>query len=327
MINFLSNAILVKIRAKYAKRLSLDDYKVLLSSESVSKVASYLKNKDIYCNSLSKMGTDIHRGPLEKALMQGFFEDLSTLANYDLKFSKKIFKYILIRSEIKQINKFLTFLKSGNFKNFECFLPQFLKSKSKINFDKFNQIENHQSLISFLSKSQYYDSLKEFKDDKNFDINFIETSLYNYQFQTILNYIYKLGKITNETKKFFYKCIDILNIIRVIRAKKVCNPSDEYISKIIFQFDDYKFNDYDIVEEKLSSKFGNEILSVRKLEKMFRELKFKWAKKNIRYSNIPEIIGYSYISLKEIEIMNVIKIIEGVRYKLPSDKIERMLIK
>ena len=60
---------------------------------------------------------------------------------------------------------------------------------------------------------------------------------------------------------------------------------------------------------------------------MFRELKFKWAKKNIRYSNIPEIIGYSYMSLKEIEILNVINIIEGVRYKLPSDKIERMLIK
>ena len=91
MITFLSNAVLVKIRAKYAKRLSLDDYKSLLSSDSVSAVASYLKNKDVYCDSLSKMNTEIHRGPLEKALMQSFFEDLSSLANYDLKFSKKIF--------------------------------------------------------------------------------------------------------------------------------------------------------------------------------------------------------------------------------------------
>ena len=327
MINFLSNAILVKIRAKYAKRLSLEDYKVLLSSDSVSTIASHLKNKDIYCDSLSKMDAEIHREPLEKALMQGFFEDLSTLANYDLKFSKRIFKYILIRSEIKQINKFLTFLKSGNSKNFKCFLPRFLKSKSKIDFDKFSQIDTHQNLISILNKSRYYEFLKSFENEKTFDINFIETSLYNYQFQTILNYIYKLGKTKNETKKFFYNCIDILNTIRVIRVKKFCDPSDEYISKIIFKFDDYKFNDYDIIEDKLSSKFGEKISSVRKLEKMFRELKFKWAKKNIRYSNIPEIIGYSYMSLKEIEILNVINIIEGVRYKLPSDKIERMLIK
>ena len=327
MINFLSNAVLVKIRAKYAKRLSLDDYKSLLSSDSVSAVASYLKNKDVYCDSLSKMNTEIHRGPLEKALMQSFFEDLSSLANYDLKFSKKIFKYILIRSEIKQINKFLTFLKSDNSSTFECFLPKFLKSKSKINFDNFNKIENYQDLVLFLKKTEYYRFLKPFEHDNPIDINIIESSLYSYQFQITLNSICKLKKISKETKKFFYKCMDIMNIIRVIRAKKVCNPSDDYISKIIFKFGDYKFNNYNICEKDLKNIFGKDILSIRDLEKKFKEIKFEWAKKNIRYSNISEIIGYSYISLKEFEIMNIVNIIEGVRYKLPSDRIEKMLIK
>ena len=118
-----------------------------------------------------------------------------------------------------------------------------------------------------------------------------------------------------------------MNVIRVLRTKKVCNPSNDYISKIVFKFGDYKFNNYDICEEHLKDIFGDGINSIQKLEKEFKKIKFKWAKKNIRYSNVPEIIGFSYISLKEFEIMNITNIIEGVRYKLPSDRIEKMLIK
>ena len=327
MISFLSNAVLVKIRAKYAKRLSSNDYKALLSSENVTEIANYLKSKDVYCNSLSKMNSEIHRGPLEKALMQSFFEDLSALANYDLKFSKKVFKYIILCSEIKQINKFLTFLKSDNSEKFECFLPRFLQLKSKIKFNQFNKIKSYKDLTTFLRITEYYKILQSFEHDVPIDINIIETGLYNYKFQTILNSIYELKKISKETKKFFYKCIDIMNIIRVLRTKKVCNPSNDYISKIVFKFGDYKFNNYDICEEQLKNIFGNDINSVQKLEKEFKKIKFKWAKKNIRYSSVPEIIAFSYISLKEFEIMNITNIIEGVRYKLPSDRIEKMLIK
>ena len=327
MIDFLSNAVLVKIRAKYAKRLSLDDYRVLLSSEDVTAVASYLKNKDIYRNSLLKMNSEIHREPLEKALMQSFFEDLSALANYDLKFSKKIFKYILINSEIKQINIFLTFLSSGNSEKFECFLPRFLKSKSKIKFDKFNKIVSYKDLVSFLINTEYYKVLKPFENDDSIDINIIETNLYSYKFQITLNAIYALSKISNETKKFFYKCIDIMNTIRVLRAKKLCNPSDDYLLKITFKFGDYKFNNYNTCEKDLKDIFGNDVSSIWELERKLKKIKFNWAKKNIRYSNISEIIGFSYILLKEFEVMNITNIIEGVRYKLPSDKIEKMLIK
>ena len=329
MINFLSNAILVKIRARYAKRLSQSDYKSLLSCESVSDIAHVLKNKPFYSGSISKMmNEEIHRGKLEEALTQSFLEDLSCLANYDLKFSKKIFRYILIRSEIKKISRFLIFLKSGKSKNFESFFPEFLRSKSKIDFSEFVKINTYDELVSVLGKSKYHKILKACNDNGQFDINVVETSLYNYLFDIIVSSIYGFEKkVINQTKNFLFKYVDLCNIVRIIRTKKIFNAPDDYISKIVFQFKDYRFNKYDLCDKNLSDIFGKEIVNISDLEKFSKMIRFKWAKRSIRYSNIPEVIAFSYILLREIEIMNVINIIEGVRYNLQREKIEGMLIK
>ncbi len=329
MIRSLSNAILVKIRARYAKKLSDNDYKMLLSCKNVNDIALYLKNKQLYSNSVSKMvREEIHRGKLEEALMQSFFEDLSCLANYDLKFSKKIFRYILIRSEIKKIGKFLIFLKSGNSKNFESFLPRFLQSKSKINFSEFYTINTYNELLLKLAHSEYYKILSSCSDNGEFDINIVETSLYNYLFEMILSSIYKLNRDSiNGIKKFLYDYVDIINTVRILRVRKIFNAPDDYISRIIFQFGDYKFNKYNLEESDLKGTFGSEISNISDLEKFSKIIRFNWAKHNIRYSNMTEVIGLSYILLREIEIMNVINIIEGVRYDLDREKIEEMLIK
>ena len=155
MIKFLGNAILVKIRARYAKRLYDNDYKMLLSCDSVTDIALYLKSKQLYSDSVSKMIREkVHREKLEEALMQSFFEDLSCLANYDLKFSKRIFRYILVRSEIKKIGRFLIFLKSGNSKNFQSPLPRALQSKSKINFSELCTVNTYDELLSRTMRSE-----------------------------------------------------------------------------------------------------------------------------------------------------------------------------
>jgi V/A-type H+-transporting ATPase subunit C len=332
MIKSLSNAILVKIRARYAKRLTREDYSNLVSCNKVSDVASYLKNKPIYSESLLRLNDkEIHRGPLESALIQCFFEDLSILAKYDLAFSKKIFKYILTKFEIQQIGKFLVFLKSGNLKKFECFYSDFLESGSKILFKEFNNARTYGDLLKSLAKSDYYSILKSNESDNEiFDINKIETGLYNYLFGIIFESVSKFNaKIREKTKKFLYDCADVANVIRAARSKKFYNSENEYISDIMFQFGDYKFTKFDLLSYSKFSNFdfiSSEIKSIQDLERFSKIMKFNWCKKNIRYSNVSEIVGFSYVSLKEIEISNVVNIIEGVRYNLSKEIIEQMLV-
>lgn len=332
MISFLSNAVIVKIRARYAKRLTHSDYSSLVSCESVADIASYLKGNRIYREPLSGIDDkNVRRSFLESVLNQSFFEDLASLAKYDLTFERKIFKYILKKIEIQQICKFLIFLKSDNASKFECSFPKFLKSRSKVKFDSFNKAKSYDDLLMALCKTEYYDILKENScKTLDFDINKIETGLYNNLFEMFFKAINRLNLgIRNKIKKFLYFCVDVSNIIRAVRARKFYGSDDSYILDTVFNFGDYRFSKYDSLKETNFEKFemvGDNIDSVQSLEKFLKTIRFKWSKKNIRYSNISEIVGFSYIFLKEMEISNVINIIEGVRYGISKEKIWQLLV-
>lgn len=333
MINFLSNAVIVKIRARYAKRLTQIDYDNLIACKNVSEIALYLKNKQIYRDSLLNIDDkNIRRNFLESILNQSFFEDLAGLAKYDLTFGRKVFRYILKKFEIRQISKFLIFLKSGDVSKFECSFPKFLKSRSKIKFDNFNKAKNYNDLLNNVYKTEYYEILKlNINKNLDFDINKIETELYNNIFEMFLNVINKLNfKIRKKIKKFLYSCVDISNVIRITRAKKFYNSDDNYILDIIFNFGNYKFSKYEFLKDSNFSNFnlfGDNINSIQELEKFSKIMRFKWSKKNIRYSNISEVVGFSYVFLKEMEISNLINIIEGIRYGISKEKIRQLLIK
>ena len=332
MTNFLSNAVIVKIRARYAKRLVREDYENLVACSGVSEIAAYLKNKQTYHESLLNIDDkNVRRNFLESVLNQYFFEDLASIAKYDLTFGRKIFKYILKKFEIRQINRFLIFLKSGDVSKFECSFPKFLKSRSKVKFDSFNKAENYNDLLNTVYKTEYYEILKSNIDKNlNFDINKIETELYNNIFSMFLDAISKLNsKVKTKIKKFLYSCVDVSNAIRIARAKKFYSADDDFISGITFSFGDYKFLKYNLLKDSNFSDFSfidDSIDSIQKLEKFLKIMRFEWSRKNIRYSDISEVVGFSYVFLKEMEISNVINIIEGVRYGISKEKIRQLLI-
>ncbi|MDO4504108.1 MAG: V-type ATPase subunit, partial [Clostridia bacterium] len=62
------------------------------------------------------------------------------------------------------------------------------------------------------------------------------------------------------------------------------------------------------------------------IDKVPINMRYNWCKHNIRFSISPPIVLMSYIFLKEIEILNIINIIEGIKYRMPSEKIKQMLI-
>ena len=331
MIKSVSTAVIVKIRSRYAKRLTNDEFDSLSSCSSVSDVASQLKKNPIYSEILSRTDNkEIRREFLESILNYSFLEDLSIIAKYDLSFEKNIFKYVITRFEVQQICKFLLFLKSHTVDSFECSFPSFFKYRSKIKFDDLNKAETYENLLDAIKKTDYYTILSKYNSN-NFDINLIETSLYNYIFKLLLNSVSKFNhKISKDMKKILYNYIDISNIVRIVRSKIFYNAEDSYINDIIFKFGDYKFSKYDILNKSNFSNFdfiNDNVKSVKDLEKFSKILRFKWSKKNIRYSNIAEIVGFSYIILKEVEISNLINIIEGVRYGLPKEFIQAAIIR
>lgn len=331
MNSAVSNAVIVKIRARYAKRLTNSEFETLSNCSSVSEIASNLKNNQIFSGVISTISDkEIHREVLESALNYGFLEDLSIIAKYDLSFEKKIFKYVISKFEVQQICKFLLFLKSNTVSNFKCFFPPFFKFRSKIKFDEINKAESYNDLLDAVSKTDYYSVLKKYKSD-DFDINKIETDLYNYLFDLLFFSILKFNpKIRDQIINFFYDYVDVSNTIRSVRSKCFYNSDDDYISEIVFKFGNYRFSKYDSLKSGNFRNFSfidDSLKSIGDLERFSKIMRFKWARRNIRYSNIAEVVGFSYILLKELEISNLTNIIEGVRYNLSRDVIKTGIIR
>ena len=55
-------------------------------------------------------------------------------------------------------------------------------------------------------------------------------------------------------------------------------------------------------------------------------VKYRLARKNMRFSNNPSVVMISYMFVSETELMNIICLIEGIRYKLDTKKIQSLLI-
>ena len=53
---------------------------------------------------------------------------------------------------------------------------------------------------------------------------------------------------------------------------------------------------------------------------------YRYCKKQIRFSSYPSVVMFSYLFLSEIERNNLVKIIEGIKFKVPTEQIGESLL-
>ena len=104
-----SSAITAKVRSRYGRRLRYKDYQAMAKCESVGDVVRYLKTYTHFQDYLDKVSNDIHRGNLENILHERQFERFLTLCKYNSG-NSPVTSYIIRRSEINQLMKFITLL-------------------------------------------------------------------------------------------------------------------------------------------------------------------------------------------------------------------------
>ena len=132
-----SFAVLAKARAKFGKRLTEKDYNSLLNSNSVAEVMSYLKSYTHYAEALRDINErDVHRGRLEVLLRQHLFYEFDSLCRYDSQMSTGFSAYVISRTEIEQIMRFLTLLNTSSTEKFIYQYPTYFAKHTEIDLQK-----------------------------------------------------------------------------------------------------------------------------------------------------------------------------------------------
>lgn len=340
-----SNAVVAKARAIYGKRLSEADYTELVRRQSVSEVADYLKRSTHYREILSAVDTNtVHRGYLEDLLRKNTFAIYSGLCKFQQLDKIDFYRYDIVNKEIDQILRCILCLNTDTEDDYISSLPAYLIQHAGIDLLQLAKAKSFEDILAVIRHTDYYDVLKHVKPDANgkYDYTSCEVALRTYYLRWLGERVDKTfsGKTAKDLRFLILTQVDLINIINSYRMKTYFSTPADDIKASMLPFygrlsekkltELYESPDRDEFLRRLGrTYYGRQIpqFEVESMEKQLAELRYKYAKITLRVSQSAPVSLYAIHFLFELEVENLISIIEGIRYKVPSGYIEKLLIK
>lgn len=321
-----------KIKAMKAKLLQREDYERLIQMPNVKEAALYLKNSTCYQEALQDLDeNDVHRGHLEILLYRSIMNDSDKISHYVSGFEKELFYYIYMDHEVEDIKKMLRFLRLNYPLSQMDTKNLFMDKHSKIDFNKCLLAKNDEELLEALRGSAYYSVLKHLPDDKGqLPIFESELALDYHSYQEIIRHIdhFKMKEAKDLALQMFGHIIDYKNIMFFYRGKYYYNLPKEtlyrYTIPLFYHLsredarEMIEANTAEEVIQIVENSYYGKIFDLRQkgVALAFRRfMRRHWAHlMNIHPFGLASILGYLF--LKEIEIIDITAIIEGIRYSI-----------
>jgi V/A-type H+-transporting ATPase subunit C len=341
-----NSAIATKVRARSADFLTDEQLEHILTLKTVHEIITYLKTETPYSKILSGAQEDLHRGGLEIILRNSLFEDAASLKLFDNGEAKNFLKLVLMRGEIEAI-KFRIRLIFNDRDEYSEILRRNtdakIKNYTKLGFLTSEENPREMTFETFVEQtkgSPYYKVLHPFLVNKELrNVFSVETALDTFH---VKRCFLALKRIRNkEDKKVLEELYgleaDIENIMFVLRAKFYYNlHSDKIYPYVLPRY--YKIRPETIksLVEAPSLNDAIELLNKTAYRKAFikdanfLEESLHWFmaesfRKMFKTHAFSSAVPVIYLRLKNIEIEKIMVIVEGVRYGMKPDEIEKYM--
>lgn len=341
-----SNVLLAKCRARYGKRLNLQDINTLTNCRSVSEVVSYLKNTPRYGDILGSVDeSSMYRRRIEAVLEHGLYEELSTLCRYELQVGGWFSAYFLMRGEIRQIMSFLLQLSAGKPDEFLFSLPEFFLQQSDLNFAALLECRSYSEFLQVMEGTRFYKIIRTLAPapGKQIDCAVIEHALYNEFYSTIFSIIEKhySGEALKELDELLSAQVDMNTFAHIYRLKKYYKADTGTIRALLPEHTVHISSR--VREELINARDADDVLEIftqrtaygrrlsiavineRGLEAALKMQLERMALRMLRTSVHPTTVLLAYIFLTENETKDIITIVESVFYNLTPDEMRNLI--
>lgn len=340
-----SGAILSKTRAMFGRRLTSEDYAVLSQKRDLAGAASYLVSLEGYRDLLDgTSAASLRRREFEGMLRHRHFKNFESLCRYELSIGEKFSDYILLSTEIELITRTLSRVMSTRTDDgvFMSASP-YLDKRLKLDIPKMATAQSYAELLDAVRASVFYPVLKRFSGGPAGELTVYENALYAEYYRRIFNTVDSSlsGTARDTLRDIFTSKIDLENLVRVVRFKEhFTGASPEIIRTSLLPLGNVTGEAAVSLAECENSgavialagsmkpfrrKLG-ELSSCRRIDELPERYILKRCLHEIHFSPYPAVVMISYLYTSEIEISNIIKIVEGIRYGLPPSKITELLI-
>ena len=335
-----SNAVIAKARAKYGKRLTEKDLIAMTKCTSVDEIVRYLKSYTSYYLYLDKVSNSIHRGNLENILKEKLFENFLSLCRYNSDRSP-ITKYILRRTEIRELIRMVTLLSIGKPEEYIFTLPIYFIDHAQIDLQALSKVRTHNDLITALEYTDYQKIIRLYRPDQDgiYNIPDIEYALQTHSVQLLYDDINRIKnkKARTQLLTIIDRLCDNHNYTRIMRLKKYYHQKNELIRHYLLPFGSLTGRNLDRIfseesYEEVRAALANNTAVGRRAQKidihheMAVQGRYNACHRELYFSTNPDVVLLSYFIVSETELTNLITIIESVRYSIDSKIIQEMLI-
>lgn len=344
LLKYAANSITAKAHALYGKRLTAADYNELLSCRSVSDAAAFLKGRTVYAEALESISpATVHRNQLENMLKMRLFDEFISLCRYEMSIERDFYKYFIMQGDKEQIITCLRLLSTEKADDYLVRLPDFFNQRTDIDLYMLARARNMDDVLTAIEDTPYKKILEPFyeKDVNKIRITDIETEFEQYIRKKLIGILSKLlgKKDLREIENLLKMQADLNFIARVYRIKRFTGRNLTSVAdKIDMSFSLMKKSQ---IIEILNAQDEAEVLGILRgtvygkdfetlkfgyIEDAVNRIKYKRMLHGFRYSSNAYGVLLCYGYLAENEINNIVHIIEGIRYELPRDEIQSLLI-
>ncbi len=334
-------ATVARMHARYGRRLTKENYTQLISCTNVSDAAAYLKHNTSYSKALEGVDTvNIHRGYLEELLRRHFYEDYFNIGRFEKIVDDEFYNYLTVKTEIDEILICILHINAGTDDQIAT-LPIYMNRYTCFDLTELARMRSFDQLLELMKKTPYYPLLLPYRPSNGEPVDYraCELRLRTYYFRRLINAAHDLDD--RELAEHIASRVDVINVINAYRLKKHFNADREQIAALMIpvygRISEKKINElYDAADANeyiaLLSKtvYGREAAKtdtdLSSPESAMTFLRYKHIKRAFAMAQSPALSFFAYHSLMEIELNNIVRIIEGIRYNVPSPEIFEMII-
>jgi len=335
----------------YARLLSRADYDALLPMKSVSNICAYLKKQTPYSEVLGVIDdNDVHRGQIEQVLKKSLFNDYERLIKFTTGKSRAVLRAMFDSYEIDDLKLVIGSICSENEHYLTpadlTYVSSYAGAESPgFTVDALLGADTAEDLAGVLKGTRYYEPLAPFAVRSNPDFLKIDHALNLLNYHDRMNaYDEPPGSGRNTAASLFSARASIDNILFIYRIKKLygfmAKDIVPYLIPCVYRIANSELLELaecdslgDLTDRIGKTWFGFLFPSGRESEweNIQMEYFYNIYRRNLHTNSAGgsgggAMTAISYLYLKETDIRNIINIIEGVRYSLPSDRIASFLI-
>ena len=306
-----------KLKVMYSEKLKKDDLEDLIKQNTIKDALIILKSK---IPSLEDLPNNASRIELEDSLDNILIYDIKKILKYLQGKNKEIFEQYILKYKIETIKKLYEDLSVLNLNMTNNYWIQ-------------NLFTDLKTLVTTTKKDDFIEKIpeKNIKDifaNSNSDFE-RENKLDKYYFENFLKTIKGKNKKLEDLLK---TQIDLLNILWAYRCAKYYGVINQDILINCFYKIDLNIikkiensNNLDDLKQSLEGTIYKNIIQ-NDIEIDIKRFLYKKSKKTFRNEMLDLSIIISYLKILETEKENIVTIIEGIRYKMPSENIQRKII-